>query len=101
MRKELIVLDLRLFEEGDGPVINTTGSAGLSAEMKTFYDKQLIREAGPELVHDQFAQTRNIPKNGGKKIEFRKYEQLPKSISPLTDGVTPEGQDLTVTSISA
>ena len=101
MRKELIVLDLRLFEEGDGPVINTTGSAGLSAEMKTFYDKQLIREAGPELVHDQFAQTRNIPKNGGKKIEFRKYEQLTKALTPLTEGVTPEGQDMTVTTITA
>ena len=72
MRKRLMVLNLRLFEEPETtPVINTTGSAGLSAEMKTFYDKQLIREAGPELVHDQFAQTINIPKNGGKKIEFR------------------------------
>ncbi len=97
MRKELIVLDLRLFED----TTNTTGSAGLSAEMKTFYDKQLIREAGPELVHDQFAQTRNIPKNGGKKIEFRKYEQLPKALTPLTEGVTPEGQDMTVTTITA
>lgn len=45
---------------------NTTTDSGLSKEMKTFYDKALIRLAEPELVHDQFAQKRPIPKNGGK-----------------------------------
>ena len=28
-------------------------------------------------------------KNGGKTIEFRKYDQLPKAMTPLTEGVTP------------
>ena len=73
---------------------NTTGTSTLSAEMKTFYDKTLIDEAEPELVHDQFGQERNIPKNGGKTIEFRKFTALPKATTPLTEGVTPDGRSL-------
>lgn len=80
---------------------NTTGTGTLSAEMKTFYDKTLIDEAEPELVHDQFGQERNIPKNGGKTIEFRKFTALPKATTPLTEGVTPDGRSLSVTSQTA
>ena len=80
---------------------NTTTDSGLSKEMKTFYDKALIRLAEPELVHDQWAQTRDIPKNGGKTIEFRKYDQLHKALTPLTEGVTPEGQEMKVTKLEA
>lgn len=76
---------------------NTTGTSTLSVEMKTFYDKTLIDEAEPELVHDQFGQERNIPKNGGKTIEFRKFTALPKATKPLTEGVTPDGRSLTAT----
>ena len=36
--------------------INTTSDAALSAENKTFYDKALIEEATPNLIHDQFGQ---------------------------------------------
>ena len=73
----------------------------LSPEMKTFYDKALLKFAKPNLVHDQFAQKRNIPKNGGKTIEFRRYSQLPKALDPLVEGVTPDGQNLNVTTVSA
>ena len=48
--------------------INVTTDSALSAENKTFYDKALIQEATPNLIHDQFGQKRPIPKNGGKKI---------------------------------
>lgn len=88
-------LNLRMFDTS--VPANTTGTSSLSAEMKTFYDKNLLRYTKPHLVHDQFGQTRNIPKNGGKRIEFRRFEQLPKALTPLTEGVTPEGQTMTVT----
>lgn len=88
-------LNLRMFDTS--VPANTTGTGSLSEEMKTFYDKNLLRYTKPHLVHDQFGQTRNIPKNGGKRIEFRRFEQLPKALTPLTEGVTPEGQTMTVT----
>lgn len=98
MKNELLTLNLRLF---DGAPANTTTATGMAVEMKTFYDRTLIENAEPELVHDQWAQTRDIPKNGGKTIEFRKYDQLPKALTPLTEGVTPEGREMKVTKLEA
>ena len=79
----------------------TTGTSTLSAEMKTFYDKTLLDNAEPQLVHDQFGQERNIPAHGGKTIEFRKFSSLAKATTALTEGVTPDGKSLTVTSKTA
>ena len=45
---------------------NTTGT--MSVEMKTFYEKRLIDQAEPALVHDQFGDPYPIPANGGKNI---------------------------------
>ena len=91
----LTALNLQLF------ATQTTTQDGLSAEMKTFYDMTLIDEASANLVHDQFGQKRPIPKNGGKTIEFRKFSPLAKATTPLTEGVTPSGNSLTVTNITA
>lgn len=79
---------------------NTTGN-NLSPEMKTYYSDYLIDNAKPLLVHDQFGQKHPIPKNGGKIIEFRKYDPFPKALTPLTEGVTPDGRSLNVTTITA
>lgn len=80
---------------------NVTTDAGLSNEMKTFYSNYLISLAEPELVHDQFGQKHPIPKNGGKTIEFRKYSSLAKATTALTEGVTPDGQKLSMSVIDA
>lgn len=80
---------------------NVTTDSGLSAENKTFYDRTLLESAKPNLIHAQFGQKRPIPKSGGKKIEFRRYGALPKALTPLTEGVTPDGRKLTVTAIEA
>lgn len=77
-----------------------TNNQGLVAENKVFYDKQLIKEAEPLLPHAKFGQKRPIPKNGGKTIEFRKFDSLPKQMTPLTEGVTPQGQSMNVTTIT-
>ena len=67
-------LNLRLFDD----VTNVTTQSSLSVEMKTYYDKELIRLAGPHLVHDQFAQQRDIrktkekPSSSGNMLRFRR-----------------------------
>ena len=80
-----------------------TALQDLSPEMKTFYDKNLIRLAEPELVHDQFGQKRPIPGGNGKVIEFRKFNALPSVPSDriLSEGITPNGQFYGVTAITA
>ena len=80
---------------------NVTTQASLSDENKTFWDKALIVLAAPELVHDQFAQQRDIPKGSGKTIEFRQFDPLPEITAPLTEGVTPAGQELSVRAATA
>lgn len=99
----LFHMNLQLFaEEGETNAnVSVTTDTGLSVENKTFYDRALIEEAGPNLIHAQFGQKRPIPKNGGKRIQFRRYAALPKAMQPLTEGVTPEGKKLAATAVEA
>lgn len=94
MDKSLLRLNLQLFA-----TTMTTETGSLSAEMKTFYEKRLLDQAEPLLVHNQFGDKYPIPANNGKKIEFRKYSALPKALTALTEGVTPAGNSLTVTTV--
>ena len=92
------------FDTIPGPM-NETGSTGtgneLSPEMKTYYNTNLINLVGPYLVHDQFGQQENIPMNHGKTIEFRGFRPLTKALTPLTEGVTPQGEKLDMFTVVA
>ena len=99
MKNNKMTLNLQLFADASTQMQNTTGT--MTKEMKTFYEKRLIDQAEPRLVHDQFADYYPMPQNGGKTIEFRKYDSLPKADTPLTEGVTPNGQALNVTTITS
>lgn len=81
--------------------LQTTGSAGLSDEMKTFYDRVLLERTVPQLIFMKFGQRRNIPKRGGKTIEFRRFASLANATTPLTEGTPPELKDLTVSAVTA
>lgn len=93
--------NIRAFDD----VTNASTSSGmgnnLSAEVKEFYSKYLIQLADAKLVHDQFGQKRPIPAGNGKTIEFRKFNPLAKITNALVEGVTPEGQALDVTKLTA
>ena len=94
---ENIHMNLRLFDANT----QVTTQQSLSEEMKTFYSDYLIDAAEPELVHDQFAQKHPIPANGGKTIQFRRFAPLGKALTALTEGVTPDGQSLSMTTVEA
>lgn len=93
----LLSVNLALFGEAN---TQTTESQGLTQEMRTYYSDYLIDNAEPELIHDQFGQKHPIPKNGGKEIQFRKYDSLPKMLTPLEEGITPAGQQLSMSTIT-
>ena len=88
--------NIQLFAET--PLNSTTT---MTPVIQTLYEIRLIHHAEPPLVHDQFADYYPVPQNGGKTIEFRKYDSLPKASTPLTEGVTPDGQALNVTTITS
>ena len=79
--------------------IQTTDS--LSTSMQTYYDKRLVQNMKPRLVHQSYGQKRQIPKNGGKTVNFRKFSPFAAATDPLTEGVTPDGQDLEITAVNA
>lgn len=81
--------------------LQTTGSAGLSDEMKTFYDRMLLERTVPNLVHAKFGQTKRIPANGGRIIEWRKFSALSTATTPLIEGTLySDLKDITVTAIT-
>ena len=81
--------------------LNTQTTNNLSAEMKNYYDKTLIHFATPKLVHAKYGQQKPIPAGSGKTIEFRKFSPLEKAMTPLTEGVTPKGNTLNVTTVES
>lgn len=66
-----------------------------------FYDRVLLERAKPELVHDKFAQTRPLPSKSGNTIKFRRYAALTPATTPLQEGVTPAGSQLSKTDLTA
>lgn len=74
---------------------------GLTDGMKTYYSDYLIDLVEAELIHDQFGQKHAIPRNGGKTIEFRQWDILPELLTELQEGVTPDGQNLSMSTIEA
>lgn len=80
--------------------INTLGSTYLN---KDFYDKKLLETARTRLIFAKFGQKRSIPRNSGKRVEFRRYDLFSPELaaSPLMEGVTPEGQSLSQSRVEA
>ena len=78
--------------------MNTTISTACNAYFnKTFYDRKLLDTAKTRFVHANFGQKRSIPRNNGKRVEFRKYDLFTPDTDALTlvEGMTPTGQSLT------
>ena len=108
--KKLNVFDLQRFADSGTLVNTTTGSANaytgevvtdqrMSPTMKTFYDTALLKNARPEMIHEQFAQKQGLPANSGDNVEWRKFNKLPNA-TKLTEGVIPTGQNCGMTHIT-
>jgi N4-gp56 family major capsid protein len=81
--------------------LQTTGSSGLSAEMKTFYDRVLLERTTPKLLHGKFGTKTRIPRNSGRIIEWRKFDGLANATTPLVEGTLYNDlKELNVTSIT-
>ena len=92
--------NLQLFAN---PNTNTTESAStgnnLQDTMKVFYDTSLLENARNQHFFNQFGQKQPLPKNRGKKVEWRKFDTFSKALTPLTEGVTPDGNKVNMTKI--
>lgn len=102
-----LLLNLQLFAEftqgttaGTPTVnpVNVTTQSSLSPTMKTFYNKTLLENARAQMVFTQFGDKQPLH---GNKIEWRKFKTFKKALTPLVEGVIPEGQNLEMVSIEA
>lgn len=73
----------------------------LTQENKTFYDRVLLERMLPDLVYADYGQKRPAPKHEGDTVNFRKMNSLAVALTPLTEGVTPAGNALSMSSITA
>ena len=107
------MFDLQFFADA-GTLVNATGnyvnaSTGettafsgantLSAEMKDFYDTELLENARVEQLYAQFAKRQPLPVNHKGTVEWRKWNTFAPA-SVLTEGVIPTGQKFGVSAIT-
>lgn len=85
------------------PTQTTINTASTTYTNKTFYEKKALETAKTQLVHANFGQKREIPRNSGKRVEFRRYDLFDVDAASLTleEGVTPEAQNLSQTKVEA
>jgi len=79
----------------------TTAYGDISPRTAAYAAKEMLDRAQPYLILQQFGQLRPIPANSSDTIKFRRYEALPLAITPLSEGVTPDGSPMTHTDYQA
>ena len=73
----------------------------VTAAVNYFYDRSMLKAARPLLVHTRWGQVRDLPRNNGVAIKFRRYTLLDAATTALSEGVTPSGSQLAITDVTA
>ena len=100
---EMLRLNIQHFAGG----LNTTqtvntGTGSVATKPQAYYDRLMLELlVQSDFYHSKFAQERPMPKKYGDTINFRKITKLTPSLEPLTEGVTPDGLQASLTAISA
>ena len=81
--------------------MNYSYSPGVAPGITQYYERNLLRDVPPAMVHARDAQKRTMPEGHGKHIHFFRFLPWAPVTTPLEEGKTPEGQILTQTTFSA
>lgn len=73
----------------------------ISPRTAAYAEKELLKRGLPYLVLEKFGQAKPLPEHNSKVIKFRRYTALPNTPVALTEGVTPVGQTLASTDVTA
>ena len=97
---EFMALNLQLFADVQPVNVTTqkTSGADMSPTMKTFYDTALLENAREEMIFTQFGDKQPLH---GNTVEWRKWNTFAKALTPLTEGVIPDGKTFGQTKIEA
>src|SRR5258706_15830646 len=79
-----------------------TDSGVIPPAVTSFFDRKLLKRALPNLVYMRVTQRRPLSMRSGFTIIFRRFERLlPLPTTPLVEGITPTGQQLSKTDVPA
>lgn len=76
-------------------------TGGLSVEARRWYEKQMLTRLVPQFVYNKYAKTKGIPRNGGRDIQFRRFERITTSTTVLTEGTPPSETQGTFVEVNA
>ena len=79
----------------------STQASLLPGQIQKFYDRRLLENVKPLLVHYEYGQKRPLPKHNGKTIQFRKWTKFGALTTPLVEGIVPDGQAMSQTELMA
>lgn len=97
----MLKLNLQTFATDVQGYNTGTGVNALTAEQHTYYQDAMLERLLPELYYMNYGQKKNIPKQKGATTNFRRLNSLAVSTTALTEGVTPDGVNLSITPINA
>jgi N4-gp56 family major capsid protein len=78
-----------------------TAYGDITPRTAAYAAKELLKRGLPYLVFEKFGQAKTQPSNSTTVQKFRRYTALPLATTGLTEGVTPVGQTLAKTDITA
>lgn len=98
---EKLKMNLSYFVDNTTSTLNS-GTGSTATKPTAFYDKTLLKVLRQRMwYHQKYAQKRPMPKNYGDTVNFRRIQKLEPNLTPLVEGVTPDGSTGEVSAISA
>ena len=79
----------------------TTTTTQVDPEVGIYFDNVLLDRHQPYYVHGFFSQQRRIPQKNSKSAIFRRFENLSDALTPLSEGVTPNPEQVTKFDVTA
>lgn len=80
--------------------MNLTTSPGVAPGVVQYYERTLLANTRPDMVHARDAQKRNLPEHNGKHVQFRRMIPYEAATEPLKEGITPAGQEIRQTAFT-
>lgn len=80
---------------------NINSSTQFAADRLKYIQKKTLRLTQRQLVAYQFAGKAKLPEGNGVTYTASRWERIPLPVAPLSEGVPPNGEPMTVTQVSA
>lgn len=78
-----------------------TTTTQVDPEVQLYFDNVLLDRHQPYYIYGYFSQQRRIPQKNAKTAIFRRYENLADALTPLSEGVSPNPEQVNKFDVTA